>query len=508
MKNKVYVLKNINPVSQALRNIGFDGDDNTSELDIDRQIDKALAYNYTELFISYPVSYKVWTKVEKLKLKKTLIIDDNISESELEKIGHNFDQIVFLSSGHNIDKLKNIIKSNKSIRFLFQITKKNRLTKNLMNFIERSNVEAFFYFPLKKKLNDKYLSTRQIKNIIEKSSINIHAYPGLNVYESRAPNDMEFCPLLRPMLEVNEELIPKISESIIIPVFNQRNEVLKTLSTLFKQKNINEFQIVLVDDGSNDGLMYEIKKLEFNIPKNIYFNFIRNPRVHERKMGDARFRAGIARNIGVRSAIGKNIHFLDADVLVPENYLNQVVLDLQKNDLVQIQRYDLNKKSSLRIESCADVDFENDIIFKGQEYWHDFFSKGTDWNTLEHSWKYVCSYGISLSRELLNSVGGIRNNYIFYGFEDTDLGFNLYKNNKKFFLSNIKSYHQFHTDERSEFNNSKSARNRVLSKSGQMFFHNNLDVSIYKEMIDFTFPMYSFWQWVVFLLTPYKYFKK
>ncbi|MBU4446664.1 glycosyltransferase, partial [bacterium] len=47
--------------------------------------------------------------------------------------------------------------------------------------------------------------------------------------------------------------------SIIIPTYNRKNEVLDCLASLYKL-NYNNFEVIVIDNGSNDSTSEAIKK--------------------------------------------------------------------------------------------------------------------------------------------------------------------------------------------------------------------------------------------------------
>ena len=79
------------------------------------------------------------------------------------------------------------------------------------------------------------------------------------------------------------------------------------------------------------------------------------------------------------------------------------------------------------------------------------------------------------------NYGRFNRNFIGYGFEDTDLGYRLYKANKKFLLSGIRCYHQPIERNRKE-HKSFFKRHNQLAKTAKIFFYNHLDTEIYEHL--------------------------
>ncbi len=110
----------------------------------------------------------------------------------------------------------------------------------------------------------------------------------------------------------------KIKYSIVVAVYNRPEEMEELLSSI-KNQSFRNIELIIVDDGSNmsSRKVFEKYKKELNIS---YF-FIENK-------GPA-----LARNFGVRKALGEWIIFFDSDCTIPENYFHEVDFFLQNNDI-------------------------------------------------------------------------------------------------------------------------------------------------------------------------------
>lgn len=107
--------------------------------------------------------------------------------------------------------------------------------------------------------------------------------------------------------------------SIIIPVFNAGNSLEVCVESILKQ-SLNEFEIILVDDGSTDNSP-DICDKYANIDSRIRV-------IHQDNQG-----ASSARNRGIEEAKGEWISFVDADDTVYPNYLSEFDKVEQKADL-------------------------------------------------------------------------------------------------------------------------------------------------------------------------------
>ena len=126
--------------------------------------------------------------------------------------------------------------------------------------------------------------------------------------------------------------------SIIMPVFNGIDGLYKCVSSL-KNQTLHDIEIIMVDDGSNDGSDAYCDKLAC-LDKRIKV-------VHQKNLGSA-----VARKIGLRQATGKYVTFVDVDDWIEqdlcaclfeaaERYQAELVIGehfLDTNDVARRQR--------------------------------------------------------------------------------------------------------------------------------------------------------------------------
>lgn len=99
--------------------------------------------------------------------------------------------------------------------------------------------------------------------------------------------------------------------SVIIPTFNRASTILRTLESLENQ-SFKDFEVIVVDDNSSDNTLLEIENSN-----------LRN--LSLLKMADHKG-AQAARNMGLQSAKGEKVIFLDSDDWWERDFL-QLMLD-------------------------------------------------------------------------------------------------------------------------------------------------------------------------------------
>ncbi len=109
----------------------------------------------------------------------------------------------------------------------------------------------------------------------------------------------------------------KLKFSIIIPVYNRPQEIDELLDSLIRQDFQDNFEVIIVEDGSQDSSENIVEKYKSQLNLNYFF---------KDNSG-----AGASRNFGMQQATGNYFLILDSDVIVPHQYLSEVKKGLQEN---------------------------------------------------------------------------------------------------------------------------------------------------------------------------------
>lgn len=105
--------------------------------------------------------------------------------------------------------------------------------------------------------------------------------------------------------------------SIIIPVFNRSEELEELLETISTQ-NFRDFEVVVVEDGSDQPCEHVVDKFKSSFPIKYVVQENKGP--------------GPARNTGADKAAGRWLIFLDSDCMLPADYLDLVNHETEGED--------------------------------------------------------------------------------------------------------------------------------------------------------------------------------
>ncbi|MFK8060672.1 MAG: glycosyltransferase family 2 protein [Polaribacter sp.] len=105
--------------------------------------------------------------------------------------------------------------------------------------------------------------------------------------------------------------------SIIIPVYNRPQEIDELLESLTKQDFSDNFEVLIIEDGSENTAKQIVEKYQSKLDLKYFF---------KENSG-----AGASRNFGMEKASGNYFIILDSDVIVPNQYLKEVQKALENN---------------------------------------------------------------------------------------------------------------------------------------------------------------------------------
>jgi len=114
----------------------------------------------------------------------------------------------------------------------------------------------------------------------------------------------------------------KIIVSIIIPFFNEEQNVINCLESLIAQRGPKS-EIILVNDGSTDNSLA-------NLMGSVLAKKNHNVFIFSKKHSGP----GLSRNFGASKAKGKILVFLDADMVFTNDFINKLISPIVKNKVI------------------------------------------------------------------------------------------------------------------------------------------------------------------------------
>lgn len=134
--------------------------------------------------------------------------------------------------------------------------------------------------------------------------------------------------------------------SVIIPAYNCASVIEDTINSLFAQ-TFSNFEVIIVDDGSNDGTINIIDEYAAKYEPIKVFK--------SKNKGPAN-----ARNIGLKHAIGEYVYFMDADDIIHEDMFKDMYL--------------IAKEHSLDAVACGYSMWDISTDIKKEFLYHDFIA--------------------------------------------------------------------------------------------------------------------------------------
>ena len=250
--------------------------------------------------------------------------------------------------------------------------------------------------------------------------------------------------------------------SVVIPTYNRKLILKKCLLALEHQilnKNINSYEVIVIDDGSTDGTTNWLEENKENFPHVV---------LYEQSHGGP----ALARNLGVLKSKSEIIIFIDSDLVVLDNFLINHVDKL----LNYWKKYNKNCFTYGSVINTSN--FEN--------------PKKENHKITDISFAYFATGNVAISRDLLLKVGLFDSSFSLYGWEDLELGERLKQFGTKLIkCPKAKGFH-WHPPFQCEQINSLVAKESERAKMALIFFNKHPNLRV-RFIIQFTFLHRVLW---------------
>ena len=206
--------------------------------------------------------------------------------------------------------------------------------------------------------------------------------------------------------------------SVIIPTHNRADTLKVCLEKLIAQQGV-DFEVIVVDDGSTDDTESVVRKFETN--QNSQISNLPAGRQGLKYIHQKSSHQAVARNRGIERATGEVIVFIGDDIFVEPEFLmhhhDRHVENPGENMVVLgYTTWDPN------IEINSYMRFLEDSGWQfGYKFLHPKFIGQVE------PYKFFYTSNISIKKSLLDQEK-FNEDFTFYGWEDIELGYRLWKN--------------------------------------------------------------------------------
>ena len=189
------------------------------------------------------------------------------------------------------------------------------------------------------------------------------------------------------------------SYSFIIPVYNRPGEIRELLESLAKQSYASSFEVVVVEDGSEDDCKEVVDTFQGNLNVSYIFKDNTGP--------------GDSRNVGMQKAQGDYFIILDSDCVLPGNYLEIVDRSLKEEYVQCFGGPDADKEDFTPLQRAINYSMTSPLTTGGL--------RGGKRSLTRFQPR---SFNMGLSQEAFRRSGGFGR---IHPGEDPDLVFRLWK---------------------------------------------------------------------------------
>ena len=209
--------------------------------------------------------------------------------------------------------------------------------------------------------------------------------------------------------------------SFIIPVHNTSTYLDRCFNSIFANKTEFKYELIVVDDASEDDSLKKLEEIKTRKPKNCSFEIISL----KKNVGVQK-----ARFVGLDKAIGKFIYFLDSDDEITDSFIQDVVSKMDKENLDILLINTLVKSGNESFNLISPASFEHAMIYGAHLeslLYGDFgficvhafkkdYIKSFDSSSLPHlAFMEDLNYYIEITRENMSKIGYLdKNLYIYY----------------------------------------------------------------------------------------------
>jgi|HigsolmetaGSP11D_1036233.scaffolds.fasta_scaffold01496_10 glycosyltransferase involved in cell wall biosynthesis len=230
-----------------------------------------------------------------------------------------------------------------------------------------------------------------------------------------------------------------LNASVVITTYNGKKQIQACLLSLNHQilKQDESFNVVVVDDGSDDGTDEVIGKLRLNYDCKYLYK--------ERTPTSSR---AAARNMGIRHCDGDIIIFLDGDQIVGPTFIQEHLRSHRWNrDIVVVGLRNYLSPGTIDLGKLARSFSPDNLppVQKSDGRCQVFARFSENLGFIRTAWHLGYSCNVSVRKAHLDRVGYFNEGFIGWGLEDCELMFRLCQAGLRMVLNkHALTYHQYH----------------------------------------------------------------
>ena len=231
---------------------------------------------------------------------------------------------------------------------------------------------------------------------------------------------------------------------MLICTYQNKETLLRSLSSFENQTAVERYEIVVVNDGSTDGTREALDAWEPKAPLRI---------IHQENGG-----LSAARNAGLSVSRGKYVLFANDDTIAARNNVEEHLLAHREHG---------PKRAVLGTFEQPRAALENALMRVIEETTLVFGYSELEAGAL-HDWNSFWTGNLSVELEDVRRVGGFDESFREYGCENTDLGYRLQTDcgTRVVYAKSVRAEHE-HTMTFDDLRN----RSRQMSSAFVRFFH-------------------------------------
>jgi len=200
-----------------------------------------------------------------------------------------------------------------------------------------------------------------------------------------------------------------VKATVVVPTYNRAQQLARVLESLVRQRDAPSFEVIVCDDGSTDDTA------------SVAAAFGRRLELRYCFQEDAGFRAGKARNNGIRRARGDVVIFVDDDCLCPSAFVSAHVRAHAAGAAVALG-------CRARAEDAEAAEVDAALAAAEADEREAIFAEGL--GAYDAPWMLVYSCNLSVRRSHPDAYFDER--FTGWGMEDTDLGYRLWRSEATF----------------------------------------------------------------------------